>query len=274
MKTFSTKLIAAVVISSLGFTGDVSACNGGGGGRGGVSRNGGGQGNYIQNNNNQACNSNGGYNANMYNSNISGSSFGQAYEPFHGMYTVEPGDSFYTVSLKEYGTSAAATYIARYNRVAPNAALVPGQRLALPSISANGQLTASRAPAAETFNAMPNAFTASPVNFAKSPLATVANPAAATPEPPRASVPTGSVIKLDGQSLGTQKGVVRLRISNVAMPVEVVEWSADSTKVRLPKLDVSGGTKAELEVVRADGTLAATNAIELTTAISGLASTK
>jgi hypothetical protein len=93
-----------------------------------------------------------------------------------------------------------------------------------------------------------------------------------TAEPPRPSVPTGSVIQLDGQSLGTEKGVVRLRISNVAMPIEVVEWSAESTKVRLPKLDVSGGTKADLEIVRADGTVAATNAIELTAAVSGLAS--
>jgi hypothetical protein len=57
------------------------------------------------------------------------------------------------------------------------------------------------------------------------------------------------------------------------MPIEVVEWSAESTKVRLPKLDVNGGMKAELEVVRADGSVAATNAIELTNAVNGLAST-
>jgi hypothetical protein len=84
-------------------------------------------------------------------------------------------------------------------------------------------------------------------------------------------VPTGSVVKLDGQSLGDERGVVRLKISNVAMPIEVVEWKADSTKVRLPKLDVSGSMNAELEVVRADGTVAATNAISLTTTTGSIA---
>src|SRR4051794_11695080 len=163
MKSFSTKLIAAVAISSLGMAGVASACNGGGG-HGGANRNNG-RGIVNNNGNNQACYGNGGYNSGGYNSNVTASNFGQAYEPFNNMYTAEPGDNFYTVSLKEYGTSAAATYIARYNRMAPNAALVPGQRLMMPSISANGQLTASRAPAAETYNAMPNALTASPANF-------------------------------------------------------------------------------------------------------------
>jgi hypothetical protein len=264
MKSFSTKLIAALVIGSMGLASDASACNGGN--RGGNGRNGG-QGNHNYNNN-QACNSGG-----IYNSNINASNVGGAYEPFHSMYTVEPGDSLNEVSLKEYGSSTPATYIAKFNRLAPNAALVAGQRLWMPSISANGQLTASRAPMAETFNALPNALTASKANFAKSSAAIVANPTT-MPEPPRPSVPTGSAIKLDGQSLGSDKGVVRLRISSVAMPVEVLEWSAESTTIRLPKLDVNGGTKADLEVVRADGTIAATNAIELTAAISGLASAK
>lgn len=273
MKSFSTKMIAALVIASLGLASDASAGNGGKNGgkngangcnQGGNCRNGG-QGNY---NNNQTCNSGG-----IYNSDINGANVGRAYEPFQSMYTVEPGDSFYQVALKEYGSSTPANYIAKFNRMAPIAALVPGQQLWMPSISANGQLSASRAPAAGTFNAMPNTLTTSSANFAKSSVAVLPTSAAKI-EPQRPSVPTGSVIKLDGQSLGNQKGVVRLRISNVAMPIEIVEWSADSTKVRLPKMDVNGGTKADLEVVRADGTVAATNAIELTTAISGLASAK
>ena len=41
----------------------------------------------------------------------------------------------------------------------------------------------------------------------------------------------------------------------VALPVEVVEWTAESTKIRLPKLDVGTATKAELEVVRLSGGL-------------------
>jgi hypothetical protein len=263
MKSLNTGLITAIVIGSLGFAGDASACNGGG--RGGNGRNGNpGNVNY----NNQTCNSSGGYN-----SNVSVMNYGQAYEPFHSMYTVQPGDTFYEVSLKEYGNSAATPYISRFNRLASNAALVPGQRLRLPSISANGQMTASRAPVTENLTAGLGNFGPTAASFSKPPIGIVENPATAA-EPPRASVPTGSVIKLDGQSLGDKQGAVRLRISNVAMPVEVVEWSAESTKVRLPKLDVNGGTKAELEVVRADGTVAATNAIELTTAVSGLASVK
>ena len=63
---------------------------------------------------------------------------GQAFEPFHSTYICQPGDSFYTVSLKEYGTSSNSRYIAQFNRMVESSALVPGQTLMLPSISANG----------------------------------------------------------------------------------------------------------------------------------------
>jgi hypothetical protein len=267
MKSLSSNLIAALLIGSLGLAGDASAACSGGGIKGG------GYGNSNYNGNNQSCNSNGGYNSNGggYYSNPNGSNYGQAFEPFHSTYFAQPGDSFYVVSLKEYGTSSAATSIARFNRMAPSDALRPGQRLVLPSISANGQLTASRAPAAENLNAAPNTVTASTAKFTQPSVAVVAEPTTTEEEVERPSVPTGSVIKLDGQSLGDEKGVVRLRISNVALPVEIVEWTADSTKVRLPKLDVNGAMKAELEVVRADGSVAATNAIELTSTVGGLA---
>lgn len=252
MKSFSTNLIAALMIGSLATS--AFAC-GGGGNRGG--------GGYGGNNNrnNQTCNNNGGYN------NGGGyENFGPAYEPFHSTYICQPGDSFYTVSLKEYGNSANMKHIASYNRMATNAALVPGMRLMLPSITANGRLSASRAPAAESFATSP--YATSTANFV--PTATpVVTPVASEPE--RVSIPTGSTLQLDGESLGSDAGVVRLRINNVAMPVEVIEWSAESTKIRLPKLDVTGATKAELEVVRADGTVASTNAISLTTAASSVA---
>jgi hypothetical protein len=185
---------------------------------------------------------------------------------------VLPGDSFYTVALKEYGTSSTMNQIARFNRLATNAALVPGQRLLLPSIRANGQLTQSRAPSAEVMQtaAVPAVTaTTTPVSAPVTVAATVAPVAA--PEPSRMSVPTGSTLQLDGQTLGSEAGVARLRISGVAFPVEVVEWSPESTKIRLPKLDVGSTTKAELEVLRADGSLASTNAIELTAPATGLA---
>lgn len=272
MKSLSTNLIAALLIGSLGLAGDAAAaCNGGGGNKGG--RGGGGYGNPNYNGNNQSCNSNGGGNygnGGGYYANPNGSNYGQAYEPFHSTYLVQPGDNFYVVSLKEYGNSSAATSIARFNRMAPSDALRPGQRLVLPSISANGLLSVSRAPAAENFSPTSNAVATS-AKFSQPSVAVVPEAASTTDEVERPSVPTGSVIKLDGQSLGDEKGVVRLRISNVALPVEIVEWTADSTKVRLPKLDVNGAMKAELEVLRADGSIAATNAIELTSTVDNLA---
>lgn len=285
MKTFSNSLIAALVVGTFGLAGNALAHDGGGNGgkkSGGFSisfgGNGGGNGSYgnLNNNhncgnNNQSCHSNGGYNNYNNSYNMNG---GQGYEPFHSSYFCQPGDTFYEVSLKEYGSSVAMKYIAQYNRLATNSALVPGQQLLLPSISANRQLTASRAPAAEQFGApqfgtRQGPFTNPTAKFTLPTTTTPIAPAIATE--PLPSVPTGSVLKLDGQSLGTEAGVVRLRVSNVAFPVEVVEWAADSTKVRLPKLDVSGPTKADLEVVRADGTIASTNAIELTTAAGSVA---
>ena len=268
MKSFSNHLIAALVIGALGLAGEAWACGGGGAGGGyniGVGR-GGGYNNSNYNRSNQTCTTNGGYD-----SNANGSTYGQAYEPFHSTYFVQPGDTFYEVSLKEYGTSAAANHISRFNRLAPNAALVPGQQLWLPSVSPNGQLTASRAPAADQRTFAQSNLTASTAKFTRPSTATTAESVTAVSEPERPSVPTGSTIKLDGEALGNEQGVVRLRVSNIALPVEVVEWSDSSTMVRLPKLDVNQATKAELEVVRADGSVAATNAIELTAAVSGLA---
>lgn len=266
MSAFLTKLMATALVGSIGLSGSAFAC-GGGGGRGGIGGGinvgGGGYGGNVGNCNNGG--GNGGYNGGFNN-------YGQAYEPFHSSYFVQPGDSFYTVALKEYGTSSTMNHIARFNRMATNAALVPGQRLLLPSISANGRLTQSRAPAAVVMQT-----TANPPMTATNTTATIPATIAATvataptPEPTRMSVPTGSTLQLDGESLGSATGVARLRISGVAFPVEVVEWSPESTKIRLPKLDVGSATKAELEVLRADGSLASTNAIELTAPATGLA---
>jgi hypothetical protein len=262
MKSFSTNLIAALMIGSLATS--AFACGGGGNRGGNINRN--------NNRNNQTCNNNGGYNQGGGYNNGGYENYGQAYEPFHSTYICQPGDSFYTVSLKEYGTSSNMKHIASYNRMATNAALVPGMRLMLPSISAGGRLSASRAPAAEGYATSP--YATSTANFVQPTATPVVAPVTMSPiatEPERVSIPTGSTLQLDGESLGADAGVVRLRISGVAMPVEVVEWNTASTKIRLPKLDVTGATKAELEVVRADGTLASTNAISLTSAASSVA---
>jgi hypothetical protein len=264
MKSFGTS-VATLLIGCLAFSGRTLACNGGAGGGAYV----GNGNNAIPGNNvNQSCNLNGG---SYVNSN--GRINGQPYEPLHSNYYVQQGDNFYLIALKEYGTGAPTSYLSQYNRLAPNAALVPGQMLWLPSISATGMLSASRAPHSMHPNAATTPILTSTTPTAKItqfPVVKSAAPAPRASESERASVPTGSTLKLDGPSLGDQPGVVRLKISNIAMPVEVVEWTADSTKVRLPKLDVSGSMNAELEVVRADGTIAATNAISLTSSMSRL----
>jgi len=206
-----------------------------------------------------------------------GSAVGQAFEPFHSTYICQPGDSFYTVSLKEYGTSSNSRYIAQFNRMVESSALVPGQTLMLPSISANGALLASRAPAAgaefngafnQTFNSPVNTtptFT-TPVSFSNPTSFTPPVNTTTPPAPPRAKVAVGSTLLVDGQAFGDKSGSARLSVSGLSLPVEVLEWSTGAVKIRLPKLEVSGPAVADLEVVRADGSVASKTGVELTTA--------
>jgi hypothetical protein len=205
--------------------------------------------------------------------------YGQAYEPFHSSYFCQPGDSFYTVSLKEYGTSAVANHIARFNRLQPSAALVPGQRLVLPSVSASGQLTQSRAPAPFVEGGMPRSVAAAtPV---ATPTAKVVQPAvpatlsasvtAAPSAPALPKVAVGSTLVLDGQEFGNEQGVARLRVSGLSLPIEMLEWTASAATVRLPKMELAAPLAAEIEVLRADGSLASKTGIELTPAAETLA---
>jgi hypothetical protein len=103
------------------------------------------------------------------------------------------------------------------------------------------------------------------------PASPSANIRVASAERPIATVAIGSVLSLDGQALGGERGIVRLRVNGLALPVEVLEWSAESAKIRLPELDLEGPMKAEIEVLRADGSLASKTAIELTSAATRLA---
>jgi hypothetical protein len=91
---------------------------------------------------------------------------------------------------------------------------------------------------------------------------------------PAASVPSlavGSEIVLDGQSLGDASGSVRLRLSGLALKVELLDWTTSAVKIRLPELDLASAMRAELEVLRADGSLASKSAVELTPAGTKLA---
>jgi hypothetical protein len=90
-------------------------------------------------------------------------------------------------------------------------------------------------------------------------------------EPTLPKVAIGSTLVLDGKSLGTEQGNVRLRMGTLTLPVEVIEWSAESVKIQLPKMELSRSVKASLEVLRADGSLASSSAIDLSPAATRLA---
>jgi len=135
------------------------------------------------------------------------------------------------------------------------------------------QMNAGGAPAGfqGPFNGPMNGPVSTPDTRPSAPLLPTANIRVASAERPLATVAIGSVLSLDGQALGSEKGIVRLRINGLALPVEVLEWSAESAKIRLPELDIDGSMQAELEVLRADGSLASKTAIELTSAATRLA---
>lgn len=210
------------------------------------------------NNNYRNCNS--GYCNNYYNR-YDNFGLGQAYEPFHSSYVVLPGDTFYTVSLKEYGTSANAKYIAQFNRMPQSTALTLNQTLMLPSISANGVLSLSRAPGAESLQGTttPN----SVANFSTTTSSTPAKTVAQAVTAPLPKVTVGSTLLVDGQTFGEKQGSARLRIGAAALKIDVVEWTTSSVKIRLPQLDLASASKADIEVVRADGTLASKTGVEL-----------
>jgi hypothetical protein len=98
-----------------------------------------------------------------------------------------------------------------------------------------------------------------------------ANVIVAPSEPALPKVTVGSTLVLEGQELGSEQGVSRLRVSGLSLPIEVLEWSASSATVRLPKVELAGALKAEIEVLRADGSLASKTGIELTSAAETLA---
>jgi hypothetical protein len=93
-------------------------------------------------------------------------------------------------------------------------------------------------------------------------------------ETTRVRVALGSLIMLNGQSFGGQPGGVRLLISGIAMPIQVVEWTPNGVKVQLPMFELTSVTPAEIEVVRPDGSLASKIAVELTAAPAPMAAAR
>jgi hypothetical protein len=273
MRSFNTTLTAILTIAALGLA--TTAFAGGNGKKGGFSFSIGNSGHHHGHHHHHHHH---GHYHRSYPVYIQ--SYGQAYEPFHCYYIVQPGDLLYTVSMKEYGTGAVANQIARFNRLPVNAQLFVGQRLMLPSVSANGVLSASRAPMPFVDGTTPTNYNNSTAkisqpksivnsNFANSNLAAKVTAAPTTPSLP--SVAVGSTLVLDGQVFGETQGSARLRVGGLSLPIEVLEWTNSSAKIRLPEVELTGAVKAEIEVLRSDGSMASKSAVELTAANSRLA---
>lgn len=232
--------------------------------------------------------------------------YSQCYHPQFQSCYVYPGDTWYTISKRIYGVDFLCKHIASYNGLSMGSPLVAGQMLQLPVVNANGSLAASTAPmptpfVSPTATAIPQGVpsgmapqtmqvglnsvapmpTSQPTipeqNFSTTPViqpvsaASSATIRTVSDEPTRPRVAIGSTLELDGDSLGAEKGTVRLRINSLSLPVEVLEWNSTTVKIQLPKMDLTAAMNAELEVVRADGSVASSSGIELTPAATRLA---
>jgi hypothetical protein len=196
-------------------------------------------------------------------------SYATCYRPFHSDCYVLAGDTWYTICQREYGNSSYGQFVASYNSLSMSSPLSIGQQLRLPEIYSNGRLAASSAPAASPL-AMTNASARQLAPAQAAPAVPAANIRQAS-ESTLPNVPVGSVLVLDAASLGSEKGLVRLRLNGVALPVDVLDWSGDSAKVRLPEMDLASAIEAEIEVLRADGSLASKSAVQLTPSDTRLA---
>lgn len=98
-----------------------------------------------------------------------------------------------------------------------------------------------------------------------------ANAAKPVVEQPRMQIAVGGTLLVDGQVFGEKPGLGRLQVNGFTLPVEVLGWSPSAVKIRLPQLKLTGATMADIEVLRADGSLASKTAIELTTAVEHVA---
>ncbi len=66
----------------------------------------------------------------------------------------------------------------------------------------------------------------------------------------------GTTIVVAGQNLGLDKGQVLVQVGGIALPAEIVAWEMDKVTIVLPMVALMAPTKAELLVLRADGSMA------------------
>jgi hypothetical protein len=79
---------------------------------------------------------------------------------------------------------------------------------------------------------------------------------------PVPSILIGSIMTINGQPLGETRGTVRLIVNGSPVALEIVEWSANGGKVRIPA-DLPAGIQAQIEILRADGSVVAKDAVQL-----------
>ena len=81
-------------------------------------------------------------------------------------------------------------------------------------------------------------------------------PVNTTPAPVAAElpeVPDGATLTLPGGRFGNAEGNVSLRVGNSRIAVDVLDWSSDAIKIRLPELQRADATRARIDVRRASG---------------------
>jgi hypothetical protein len=76
-------------------------------------------------------------------------------------------------------------------------------------------------------------------------------------------VPVGATLKLAGKELGDKPGQVLLQFEKFSFPAQVNEWKPDQAVATLPQMGLTGPTKAQLFVLKENGEVATTLAVEL-----------
>lgn len=76
-------------------------------------------------------------------------------------------------------------------------------------------------------------------------------------------VPVGATLTLQAKDLGDKAGQVILQMDKIALPGQVSEWKNDSVTATLPMIGLNGNVKAEIMIVKADGSLGSSVKVEL-----------
>jgi hypothetical protein len=76
-------------------------------------------------------------------------------------------------------------------------------------------------------------------------------------------VPVGATITLAGKDLGEKAGQVLVSVNQVVLPAEVVKWEVAAATVSMPRIGLAAATKAQLQVLLADGKVVNTVDVEL-----------